>query len=102
VDDATGFAAELTRCADRLTGTAGELSGFADIEQALGGAPPGRLGALTVALRQQWQAALIDRTAEAADAGVRLSDVAAGLRAAAAAYQDSDAAADRHHHLGGS
>lgn len=96
------FAAEMRRCADRLTGTARELSGFADVEQALGGAPPGRLGALAVALRQQWQTALIDRTAEAADAGMRLSDVAADLRAVVQAYQDSDAAAARRHHLEGS
>ncbi|MFV2022071.1 type VII secretion target [Micromonospora sp. LOL_023] len=96
MDDTEAFAAELTRCADRLAGTARDVAGFAEADWALGADQPGRLGALAGALGQQWRAALADRAAEATDAGQRLSDVATGLRSAVSAYRDSDDAARRH------
>lgn len=105
-------AAELARCADRLAGAASQLTALRDdADRGLGGAadgglggvadrwpqadPPGRLGALTVALGRQWRDAVAQRAAEADDAGRRLADTAAGLRSVVGAYRDADVTAHR-------
>ncbi|WFE23112.1 hypothetical protein O7621_07300 [Solwaraspora sp. WMMD937] len=105
------IAAELTRCADQLAGTASQLTGLRDATDrglrgaAVGGpqaAAAGRLGALTAALGRQWRDAVAQRAAEADDAGRRLADTAAGLRSVVGAYRDVDLTARRRQSTEGS
>ncbi|ROO63417.1 hypothetical protein EDC02_5444 [Micromonospora sp. Llam0] len=119
--DATAqlIAAELTRCADQLAGTARQLTGLRDdADRGLGGyadgglsggadggpqaTSAGRLGALTAALGRQWRDALAQRAAEADDTGRRLADTAAGLRSVVGAYRDVDVTARRRQSTEGS
>ncbi|MFV2012441.1 MULTISPECIES: hypothetical protein [unclassified Micromonospora] len=109
------IAAELTRCADQLAGTASQLTGLRDnADRGLGGelsgaavggpqaVSAGRLGALTAALGRQWRDTMAQRAAEADDAGRRLADTAAGLRSVVGAYRDVDLTARRRQSTEGS
>jgi hypothetical protein len=95
VDDLRAAAARLDSAADAIvdaSGTAG-LDGLPAAD--FGAAAPGRLGELGRALHGRWAAALENRRGEAAEAGARLAELAASLRAASSEYADTDQSARR-------
>jgi hypothetical protein len=89
------LAERLDGCAARMGDAARTLAHVGLSGDAFGPPLPGRLGEATRALRARWVAATGDLSREAAMLAVRLEQTATAVRAAAAGYADSDAAAAR-------
>ena len=82
----------LDSAASRLSAAAAALGRFDPGPQSLGAAAPGRLGDLGRALSTQLTAALDAHERQAGAAAGRLGGLATDMRAATAAYGETDAA----------
>ena len=91
------LAGRLAAAGDRLADAGATLGGRDPGARAFGASGPGRLGELGRDLHALCADALAARAREAAAHGARLADVAATVRAAAAAYAAADEAAQARH-----
>jgi hypothetical protein len=95
---------EIDELAQRVGAVAEEVAGAAARlglsdpgPRAFGTDGPGRLGDLARVLHATWSAGLAAREREAAAAGTRLTDLAAGLRRAAEGYREAEQSAHQRH-----
>jgi hypothetical protein len=95
VDELGAAAGRLETAADAIVDANATVVLDGPSPADFGAEAPGRLGELGLALHGRWAAALEDRRGEAADAGARLVEVAASLRAASSGYADTDQAVRR-------
>jgi hypothetical protein len=99
MDDLRRLAARLEADAAAVTTAAAALDPLHVGARSFGADAPGAVGRLGRALHRDWTAALAARECEARDLAARVSDVAASLAGAAAAYAEADDVAGRR--LGG-
>ena len=90
-------ARQLAAAGALLTEASGRLGRYDPAPAAFGGNAPGHLGDLGRAFYRQWNGALSSREREAAAHGVRLTDLAVAVRAAAAGYADAEGGSDLRH-----
>jgi hypothetical protein len=97
VDSLRAAAGHLDVAADTVAdaGNAATRDGLSTAD--FGADAPGLLGELGRALHARWTTALDDRRDEAAEAAVRLTELAGSLRAASSGYADTDQAVRRRH-----
>jgi hypothetical protein len=97
VDTLRDRAGRLDEAAARLSAAAHRLARTGPVPAAFGADSPGLPGELGRALHGQWEAATGTRAREAAAVAARTAEAAGNVRAAAAAYADTDHTARRRH-----